>query len=187
MEICELKIPGAFELRPQVHRDERGSFVKTFHHDAFELRKLATSYREQYYSASHQGVLRGLHFQTPPFDHVKLVSCLQGRIFDVGLDLRKGSPTYGQHFSIVLSSEHGNMLYLPKGFAHGFLTLSQQAIVTYCVTTVHSPEHDTGVNWASAGIAWPNPSPLLSARDEALPRLQDFRSPFDFSTHEQAA
>jgi dTDP-4-dehydrorhamnose 3,5-epimerase len=110
--------------------------------------------------------------------HVKLVACIAGEVLDAVVDLRQGSPTFHRHLLIELSAEKANLLYIPPGMAHGFYTLSGSATVLYSVSTQHSPAHDAGVRWDSAGIPWPNPDPLLSPRDAALPPLSSFDSPF---------
>lgn len=180
MQIAPTPIPGCLELLPDIRRDKRGSFVKTFHQDDFRANGLATDFAEEYYSISHNGVLRGLHFQLPPADHVKLVYCVAGAVFDAVLDLRVGSPTYGRHAALELSAEKGNSLYISKGLAHGFYTKSDVAIMIYKVTSTYAPEHDTGVLWSSAGIEWPGDAPILSPRDRRFPKAADFRSPFRF-------
>lgn len=178
MEIHPLPISGCFEIRPRVFADSRGRFVKTFHSDVFRERGLATDFREQYYSESARNVLRGMHFQVPPADHEKLVCCLAGSVLDAVLDIRKGSPTYGKHVLLELSSERANMIYVPRGLAHGFLVVSETALVSYNVTTVHSPSHDRGILWNSAGIPWPAKRPILSDRDSRFVPFDDFDSPF---------
>lgn len=180
VEKVETTIPGCFELRPRVAADARGSFVKTFHRDTFAGLGLCTDWAEQFYSMSRRNVLRGLHFQLPPHDHAKLVYCPEGEVLDVGVDLRTGSPSYGQHIAIHLSSEAGNMLYLPAGLAHGFVALSEQALMVYNVSSVYAPAHDTGIRWDSCGIDWPVADPLVSDRDQQFPTLADFASPFVF-------
>jgi len=180
MRIVPTPIPGCLQLLPDVLRDERGSFVKTFHQDVFRENGLATDFAEEYYSVSYKRVLRGLHFQRPPKDHVKLVYCVTGTVLDAVLDLRLGSPTYGEHAAIELSAEKGNLLYIPKGLAHGFYTKSDLAVMLYKVTTVYAPEHDTGVLWNSAGIQWADEEPILSSRDRGFLKLRDFQSPFRF-------
>ncbi len=177
----ETAIPGCFELVPRKTEDERGCFVKTFHRNGFESLGLKTGWREEYYSVSRKGVLRGLHFQLPPHDHVKLVYCTAGRVLDAVLDLRIGSPVYGQHLLCELDAEKANMLYLPKGVAHGFYTLSDSATMVYKVSTVYVPTCDTGILWNSAGIPWPDDQPTVSQRDGTLPALSDFTdNPFVF-------
>ena len=179
-EFLPMPLPGAWEVIPVVRGDERGRFVKTFHFDAFNQRGLATGFREQYYSVSRRGVLRGMHFQTPPHDHAKLVTCLRGRVLDAALDLRRGSPTCGMHHLLELDAKKGNMAYLPPGLAHGFLALSETALVLYNVTSVYAPESDAGLRWDSVGIDWPLAEPVLSPRDKDLPHLDNFQSPFTY-------
>ena len=152
--------------------------MKIFHADAFAEQGLATDFKEEYFSVSIKNVLRGLHFQTPPADCVKLVCCLEGAVKDVVVDLRKNSATFGKHFTIELSAEKSNMLYISKGLAHGFLTLTERATMLYNVTTVYSPENDKGILWNSCGIDWQCDAPILSDRDKLHPTLAEFDSPF---------
>jgi dTDP-4-dehydrorhamnose 3,5-epimerase len=121
-----------------------------------------------------------MHFQIPPADHAKLVYCMSGAIHDVALDLRVGSPTYGEHEAYDLSAEYNNAVYLPSGMAHGFFVRSAPALVVYEVTSEHSPSHDTGILWNSFGASWPQSAPIISARDEGLTPLAQFESPFRF-------
>jgi len=172
------KIPSCFEIILEVFKDERGSFVKIFHQDVFQEYGLEIYYAEEYYSFSHKGVLRGLHFQLPPMDHVKLVYCVSGKVLDAVVDLRVGSPTYGEFETFELSAEKANMIYIPKGLAHGFYVLSESAIMMYKVTIVYSPEHDRGIRWNSVGIPWPDEKPIISKRDSEFPDFKDFKSPF---------
>jgi len=173
-------IPGCWELRYRSFEDDRGRFVKTFHRDAFAEAGLETDFAEEYYSLSHQGVLRGLHFQTPPKDHVKLVYAIAGKALDAVLDLRVGSPTYGRYHVLELSAASANALYVPRGLAHGFYVPEGEAVMVYKVTSVHSPVHDHGICWNSAGIPWPDEAPILSERDRGFPALPDFVSPFRY-------
>lgn len=173
-------IPGCFELQPNIRLDPRGSFVKTFHEGCFRDLGLCTQWAEHYYTISKQGVLRGMHFQVPPHDHVKLVYCIQGEVMDVALDLRRGSPTYGHHVCLNLSSTNGKMIYLESGLAHGFFTLSPSSTMVYCVSSTYQPGYDSGVRWDTAGIQWPSENPLVSERDRNLIALESFDSPFRF-------
>lgn len=175
-----LAITGVMELRPRVHRDGRGRFVKPFHAPTFRANGLACDFAETFYTTSRRGVLRGMHLQLPPHDHEKLVFCASGEVLDVVVDLRVGSPTYGAHATCLLGDESGNVLYVPRGVAHGFYALSDDALLVYQVTTPHSPAHDGGVRWDSAGVDWPDSDPVISPRDHALPTLAEFRSPFRF-------
>lgn len=180
MQIKNTFIPGCYELFTNMFKDNRGLFVKTFHSGVFEENKLETCFTEEFYTYSRRGVLRGLHFQIPPMDHDKLVYCVDGEVIDAVLDLRVGSPTYGKHVLFSLSAEKGNMIYMPRGTAHGFYTVSSHSILIYKVTSVYSPEHDTGVLWNSAGIPWPDKAPILSLRDTEFTPLKNFDSPFIF-------
>ena len=174
----ETKLQGCFELHPRIFDDDRGRFVKVFHKDEFVRLGLETNFKEEYYSHSRQGAIRGMHFQLPPSDHIKLVYCIQGEVQDVVLDLRKGSPTYGKAETLKLSAEQGNYLYIPKGLAHGFCTTSTFATLVYKVSTVYDPQYDSGVLWNSFGVDWPNLGPVISSRDTSLMPFSEFESPF---------
>ncbi len=174
-------ITGCLEIRPPIHKDHRGHLIKVFQQEAFREMGLCTDFSEDFYSVSHCGVVRGLHFQAPPVAHIKLVYCVDGVIQDAVLDLRRGSPTFGQHAVIGLSAEDGNMLYIPRGLAHGFCTLSETAIVAYKTSSSHSAEHDSGVLWNSAGIPWAEDTPQVSERDRTHPPFESLQSPFTYS------
>ena len=178
MEIKETPLRGCHILEPRILADTRGRFVKPFHIDDYGQAGLYFDIREEYYSVSKKDVLRGLHFQTPPRATKKIVTCLSGRIFDVVVDLRKHSPTLKQYFSIELTSEKGNLLFIPEGFAHGFCVLSDTATVLYMCSEVYSPENDAGVHWNSAGIPWPVKQPIVSGKDDLLVVLDQFDNPF---------
>jgi dTDP-4-dehydrorhamnose 3,5-epimerase len=180
MDLVKTPLPGCFLVGLPEQKDHRGSFVKLFHEASFRANNLETFFPESYYSISRRGVLRGLHFQLPPVEHVKLVYCLEGQVLDAVVDLRKGSPTYGQCATFELSGPDAAMLYVPVGMAHGFYVKSESALVLYKVSTTYSPAHDAGILWSSAGIPWPSGSPVLSGRDETFPALADFHSPFIF-------
>lgn len=177
-DVRSTEIPGCYEIQPRVIDDPRGRFVKVFHRNAFAEHGLEVDFAEEYYSVSGQGVIRGMHFQTPPTDHVKIVYCVQGEVFDVVVDLRLGSPSYGKAATISLSADMGNYLYIPKGLAHGFCATSESATLVYKVSTIYSPEHDTGILWNSIDIAWPIRVPVLSIRDRGFIPLSEFKSPF---------
>jgi dTDP-4-dehydrorhamnose 3,5-epimerase len=179
VNVVPTPLAGCVRVIPRVVPDDRGMFVKTFQASAFAALGLGGDWREIYYSQSRRGVVRGLHFQLPPSDHDKLVYCVAGRVFDVAVDLRKGSPTYGRHASVEMDSTSWEMLYLPSGFAHGFASLTDDAVMAYVVGSEHDPERDAGIRWDSAGIPWPVDNPVVSARDQALPPLAEFDSPFE--------
>lgn len=180
MEFEQIGLPGAFILRPRVMADARGSFVKTFHAPTFKARGLRTDWTEEYQSSSGRAVLRGMHFQTPPADHAKLVFCLDGSVLDVVVDLRRGSPTFGEHRSLELRGDEATGLYIPTGCAHGFLSTSDLSTMYYKVTSVHAPDCDAGIAWDSFGFAWPASNPILSDRDRHHPPLDEFVSPFAY-------
>lgn len=178
MNIIKTKLDGVFIIEPVVFNDDRGEFVKTFHKDTFIKHNMAFDFLESYYSTSQKGVIRGMHFQAPPQDHVKLVYVTRGSIKDVVLDLRKGSPTYGQSESFELSDKNHHSVYIGKGFAHGFLSLADDSSVTYCQTTQYSKDHDGGIRFDSFGFDWGVKEPIMSQRDKAFPGLKEFDSPF---------
>lgn len=180
VDIIHTTISGCFEMFPKRISDERGSFVKTFHRDVFLEHHLPVQFAEEYYSVSGNGVLRGLHFQLPPHDQIKIVYCLSGEVMDVVVDLRVGSPTYGDYRIFQLSAEKANMVYIPKGLAHGFFVSKEPAIVMYKASAVYAPDSDCGIHWNSLGIPWPDKAPIISERDSQFPPLHQFVSPFTF-------
>ncbi|MEM1803746.1 MAG: dTDP-4-dehydrorhamnose 3,5-epimerase [Nanopusillaceae archaeon] len=180
-EVRETSIPGCFEIIPKVFRDERGIFVKTFSYSFFKKYGLNTDFKEQFFSISRKDVVRGLHFQLPPMDHDKLVYCIYGEAFDVVVDLRVGSPTYGKYQTFILSGEKSNMLYIPKGLAHGFCALSDKVIMLYAVSVEYSPEHDSGILWNSMDIPWPCKNVIISEKDSKLTPFDKFKSPFIYN------
>ena len=134
--------------------------------------------REEFFSTSAKDVLRGMHFQIPPHAHQKLIYCVNGKVLDVLLDLRQCSPTYGRSISLELSAANRHVLYIPVGFAHGFLSMEDQSCLVYKTDAVHAPLHDAGIRWDSFGFAWPSDAPLISGRDLAHPAFSEFHSPF---------
>lgn len=181
-EIIPLPLQGAFRIQTQPRTDERGDFQKIIHRDFFESHGLEWSFAEQFYSTSHKNVLRGMHFQAPPDDHVKLIYCTRGSAVDVLMDLRTNSSTFGQCIDAKLKAGDGQSIYVPKGVAHGFLSLEDHTIIQYCVTTVHQPSSDKGILWNTIPYDWNVEAPVLSARDRALPSFADFVSPFKGKT-----
>lgn len=178
MHFVETSIGGCFEIVCPQSTDSRGQFVKTYRADLFKEQGLRQDWREEYYSISRRDVIRGMHFQSPPMDHAKMVHCLEGAILDVVLDLRSGSPTYGQTASFELSAKKANSLYLPAGIAHGFLSLKDRTIVQYKVTSVYSATNDMGLLWSSIGFEWPVSEPTVSKRDSEHPSFAFFKTPF---------
>ncbi|MFA6618318.1 MAG: dTDP-4-dehydrorhamnose 3,5-epimerase [Candidatus Neomarinimicrobiota bacterium] len=158
--------------------DERGSFIKCYDDASFKNAGISSCFKESYFSISKKNVIRGMHFQLPPKDHEKLVCVTLGAVKDVILDIRRESPTYGEVRDVVLSAENHLALYIPRGFAHGFMSLEDHTIMNYLVATVHSPQHDMAIRWDTIHYNWNNDSPIMSNRDiKALP-LSDFKSPF---------
>ncbi|MBW4330264.1 dTDP-4-dehydrorhamnose 3,5-epimerase [Stakelama sp. CBK3Z-3] len=186
MEIETTGIPGCYVLQARLLRDRRGSFIKTFHTPRFEELGLRTDWREEYFSASAKGVVRGMHFQLPPVDHAKMVFCLTGEVLDVVVDLRRGSPAFGTALGFTLSAENGRGLYLPTGCAHGFVSKAEDSGMYYKVTSVHAPEQDAGIAWDSIAFDWPVSDPELSDRDRRHPRFADFETPFVFDAAKAA-
>jgi dTDP-4-dehydrorhamnose 3,5-epimerase len=178
MTVTPLAIPEVQLIQQPRFNDHRGSFIKTFHHSSLQAFGIDFELRESFYSTSAQHVIRGMHFQVPPMDHAKIVFCTDGAILDVAVDLRKQSPTYGQYVTAELSADNHRALYIPKGFAHGFLSLTGSSTAFYLVSSEHSPEHDRGILFNSFGLDWQVANPILSARDLAFPSLADFDSPF---------
>lgn len=178
MELIPTMLEGCFQLRPFFAEDERGTFVKIFHEERFAELGLPTEWREEYYSYSRKDVIRGMHFQTPPHDHEKIVYCMQGRVLDVVVDLRKNSSTYGQHVALELDAARGHGLFIPKGMAHGFLALTEGVLMAYKVTTVYASSNDAGIHWDSFGVDWSIKQPIVSARDSAHPEFEKFNTPF---------
>lgn len=180
MKIVETPIIGLKILEPKIFKDSRGRFIKTFTDDFFKDHGLDIAIKETYYSLSHKDVIRGMHFQTPPFEHVKLVYVPSGKIIDVVLDIRKNSSTYGKHFSLEVSSDNGKVLIIPKGLAHGFKSLRDNTNVTYMQTTGYAPNNDAGIKFDSFGFNWECEKPKLSDRDCSFELFDTFDSPFIF-------
>lgn len=174
-------IPGCVHLRLDRLEDARGDFVKVLRAGAYTGLGLDPTVAEVYWSTSRRGVVRGLHFQLPPHDHAKTVTVIRGAVYDVVVDLRVGSPAYGQAVTVALTAADPVALHVPTGCAHGFQAVSDEAVVAYLVGTEHAPEHDTGIRWDSVEAGWPIADPMVSERDAAFPALAGFASPFRFT------
>ncbi len=173
-----LEIPDVVLIKPKIFNDERGYFLELFKTSDFNNYSLRIDFVQDNMSFSKNGVLRGLHYQKYPKAQGKLVSCIKGSILDVAVDIRKNSPTFGKYIWVILSEEEKNMLWIPVGFAHGFLVLSDFALVLYKVAGAeYSPEHDAGIIWndPDIGIKWPIKNPILSSKDSKLPRLRELK------------
>lgn len=178
MEIIHTPFEGLYVLGTVNFQDSRGGFQKLFNEEFFAANNLAYEFKEIYYSVNNKNVIRGMHFQVPPFDHVKVVYVSRGCILDVVVDIRKHSATYGKCFFIRLDAQNGKYLYIPQGFAHGFLSLEDGTIVNYAQTSCYEKEHDCGIASDSIGFDWGVEFPIRSGRDLTFPRLSDFNSPF---------
>lgn len=178
LRLLDTKISGLKILEPRVFEDTRGKFIKTLNDNFFKEHRLDIQIKESYFSISHKDVLRGMHFQTPPHDHIKLVYVPCGKIIDVVLDIRKNSPTYGESFEVELSSENAKILIIPKGLAHGFKSLEDNTNVTYMQTSGYAPECDAGIKFDSFGYDWKLSKPKMSERDSAFDGFATFDSPF---------
>ncbi len=176
LQMRPMAIPGCFTGQLPVMSDARGGFQKLFHQPTFDTMVPGITLREMYVTTSHAGVLRGMHFQTPPHDHAKVVVCLSGEVTDVVLDLRRGQG-FGAVDHVRLSPAGDNCVVLPKGIAHGFCAHADNSSLLYLVETVHAPSHDAGIAWDSFGFDWPVQTPILSDRDRAHPPLSAFQPP----------
>ncbi len=181
-QIRRLEIPDVLLIEAEVHRDERGFFMETYKRSEFAAWGLPDLFVQANHSRSRRGVLRGLHYQKEPRSQGKLVMALHGCVFDVAVDIRRGSPTYGRWVGEELSADNGRMLYVPVGFAHGFCVLSDEADVLYLVTEEYARDLDRGVLWndPEIGIAWPIAGPILSPKDARLPCLREADNNFHF-------
>lgn len=182
LRVKEGRIPGVLQLFPTVHSDHRGVLVKTIEKSWFDQASISCDWPEQFYSRSNAGVVRGLHFQLPPADHQKLVFCVNGTALDVVVDLRVGSPTYGEAESFLLDDVSWCGVVIPRGLAHGFAALRDNTVMAYATSTEYDASRDAGIRWDSAPLEWPMSDPVVSDRDRALPRFEEFVSPFTFSS-----
>lgn len=180
MQIEQTSLPGVLLLTPARHSDARGYFSESWNKARLESHGIAIDFVQDNHSLSHDvGTIRGLHFQAPPHAQTKLVRCGRGMIFDVAVDIRRGSPTYGQWTGAELSADNGRQLLLPEGFAHGFVTRKPDSEIIYKCSDYYSPEADGAIRWDSCGIDWGfDGAPVLSEKDAAAPALSDFDSPF---------
>lgn len=179
MEIIPTSIAGLLLLKPKVFYDTRGYFLETY--NALSMPQgVATSFLQDNLSFSSKNILRGLHFQNPPFAQAKLVRVLQGAVLDVAVDLRKGSTTYGKHVAVELNADNKYAFYIPEGFAHGFLTLEDNTLFQYKCSTVYHPSADSGLLWndPALGIDWGIDTPILSDKDILHTTFDCFESPF---------
>lgn len=185
MEVIKTAIEGLVIIEPKVFKDARGYFFESFSQREFEQKVRKINFVQDNESMSSYGVMRGLHFQRPPYTQSKLVRCVKGRVLDVAVDIRKGSPTYGEHVAVELSEDNHRQFFVPRGFAHGFVVLSETAIFQYKCDNFYAPEADGGINIKdeSLGIDWQiaMEDALLSEKDLKHLCLKDFDSPFDYN------
>lgn len=184
MEIIKTGIEGLLILEPRIFQDARGYFFESFSQREFEEKVGPVHFVQDNESMSSYGVMRGLHFQRPPYTQSKLVRCVKGAVLDVAVDIRQGSPTYGQHVAVELTAENHRQFFIPKGFAHGFAVLSETAVFQYKCDEFYHPEADAGISILdeSLGIDWriPMDKAILSEKDTRHGMLADFQSPFTY-------
>ena len=184
MKFTKTEIPKVYIIEPSVIEDNRGYFLESFNLEKFEENICQIKFIQDNESKSSKGVLRGLHFQKPPFNQAKLVRCIEGRVLDVAVDIRKNSPTYGKHVAIELSGENKRQLFVPRGFAHGFSVLSETAVFAYKVDNIYAPDFDSGIRFddKELNIDWGliEDDIQLSEKDKNMQSFKDFESPFNY-------
>ncbi len=180
MKIIATKLKDLVVIQPGVFEDSRGYFFESYNKEVFFKHGITTEFVQDNQSLSQKGVLRGLHFQNPPFAQAKLVRVISGSVLDVAVDIRRGSPTYGQYFSDILSAANKMMLYVPVGFAHGFLVLEDHTIFSYKCSNVYNKESEDGISWCDPdlNINWGITAPSLSEKDKNAKRFKDYSSKF---------
>lgn len=182
----KLEIPDIILITPQTFHDQRGFFLETYKLPDFSSVGIPTPFVQENHSRSHRGVIRGLHYQNPPMAQGKLVRVVSGSIFDVAVDIRIGSPTFGKWVGVILSEDNQNMLYIPEGFAHGFSVLTDSADVIYKVTNIHSPASEAGILYRDTDLAinWQVENPILSEKDMNWPKLKEAKIGFHYEQKE---
>ena len=184
MDVIQTTIGGVVIIEPRIFKDARGYFFESFSQREFSEKVCPVKFVQDNESMSSYGVMRGLHFQRPPFAQAKLVRCVRGAVLDVAVDIRRGSPTYGQHVAVELTEDNHRQFFIPRGFAHGFAVLSEVAVFQYKCDNFYHPEADGGISIldASLGIDWriPTDRAILSDKDTKHALLKDFDSPFEY-------
>lgn len=184
MEVIKTDIEGLIVIQPRIFNDARGYFFESFSQREFEEKVGPIRFVQDNESKSTRGVLRGLHFQNPPYAQSKLVRCVKGKVLDVAVDIRKGSPTYGRHVAVELSEDNHLQFFIPKGFAHGFVVLSDEAVFQYKCDEFYAPQSEGGINLydETLGIDWqiPYDEAILSDKDKTYPNLSEIVSNFEF-------
>lgn len=185
MEVIKTEIYGVVIIEPRIFKDARGYFFESFSEREFEEKVCKTIFVQDNESYSSYGVLRGLHFQKPPYTQSKLVRVIKGAVLDVAVDIRKGSPTYGKHVAVELTEDNHRQLFIPRGFAHGFAVLSDEVLFQYKCDNFYAPQADGGIAWddPDLSIDWRIPADMviLSEKDTKHPRLKDYDSDFDIN------
>lgn len=183
MKVIHTHIPDLIEIEPQIFGDARGYFFEPYNKERFHAKGITHEFVQDNQSLSNKGVLRGLHFQNPPFTQGKLVRVINGAVLDIALDIRLGSPTYGQHHKVLLTAENKKSFWVPPGFAHGFLTLEDNTIFSYKCTNLYNQAAEGSVYWndPALGIDWEIENPLLSEKDKDAPAFADLRSKFNYA------
>jgi dTDP-4-dehydrorhamnose 3,5-epimerase len=174
IEVRTTPLPGVLVVTPKVHRDQRGFFLETFHKDKYRLSGIDLTFIQDNHSHSHKGVLRGMHYQLN-HPQAKLITIVRGEIFDVAVDIRRRSPTFGKWTGVYLTEDNKQQLFIPEGFAHGFLVLSESADVIYKCSELYVPEDEHGLIWSDPqiGIQWPRSEPKVSEKDSSFHRLSE--------------
>lgn len=184
MNVIQTEIPGVVIIEPKLFGDSRGYFFESFSERDFEEKVARTHFVQDNESKSCYGVLRGLHFQKPPYAQAKLVRVIKGRVLDVAVDIRKGSPTYGKHVAVELTEDNHRQFFIPRGFAHGFAVLSEEAVFQYKCDSYYAPQSEGAIAWndPDLDIEWGVPADkvLLSEKDSRHPRLRDAEIPFEY-------
>ncbi len=183
MRVIETKLPGVLIIEPQVHNDSRGFFLESYNQRRYEEHGIRTRFIQDNHSRSVANTVRGLHYQTPP-GQAKLVRVVVGQVYDVAVDIRFGSPTFGQWVGVTLSAENKRQLYIPVGFAHGFCVISETAEFLYKVSSYYDPSAERGLAWddATLAIPWPTSEPILSERDRHHPTLAEIERDYVYDT-----
>lgn len=182
-KFTEAKLPGLVLIDSIKYSDDRGYFMETFKASEFRENGIDSRFVQDSQSASRRRVLRGLHFQIPPREQGKLISVVVGSVFDVAVDIRLNSPTYGKWVGVILSAKNNRMIWIPPGFAHGYMALDDELVLNYKLTEEYSPEHERGIIWNDPDISikWPLDNPIVSEKDSNLSELRQFESPFTYT------
>jgi len=180
MDVSKTDLEGIYIITPDIYEDDRGYFFESYNKSKFDALDITEHFVQDNQSKSDKGVLRGLHFQHPPFSQSKLVRVIKGSVLDVVLDIRKKSPTYGRYFSVILDEMKKKMLYIPVGFAHGFLTLEDNTVFAYKCSNIYNKLSDDTLLWndINLNINWNIKNPILSEKDKNGKKFADFNSPF---------